>query len=606
MAGAAPQQRGSNGTTIGMVVSIILAAALLGVLIWLFTQQEGLRRTAEDAQKARERLASSGDESAAKQMFPEAAAGAGKTLLGEVNKGVQVLCERIGGSQSEPPKVVLDKLDAAIKTITEAGKVPNAEQLTSAAGAAAIIDTLHQLYVKEREASQKAEADLTKALTDLDATSKANAELDQKFQGELAKLKASVDALQSAKSEFEKTKTGEIEALKEQVSAKQDQLDAFRRDQSKLMDRVRTEFGERDKLLAEQRDALKDLRGPGALGAQELALAKKPVGTVLRALPGGSLVHIDLGRRDNVTLGMTFSVYSADEQVPSDGRGKANIEVVSVGDRTAECRVTTPASPDDPILDGDKVGNIMLSRNKAKKPQFVIVGGFDIDYDGTVDARGREMMVALVKRYGGEVVGTVTPATDYVVVGTEVGGGAAPVEAEKPAVEPETGPAEGTGTEEAEKETAESQEEPANAEKEEEEEGEEAKAEGEEEEAAEEEEASAEPEEGEEESKPAEASEEEQEKEQEEPGAAAEEKESGEEQAAAGEKAPAVVPQIPRAEEVDPTAGTSQRRITTEKERYYEAIRRAEMFSIPRLPQDRFLNFVGIEPGPGAAKQLEQ
>jgi hypothetical protein len=589
-----------------MVVSIIVAVALLGVLIWLFTQQEGLRKTAEDAQRTRERLASAADESTAKQMFPEAGGGAGKTLLGEMNKGVQVLCERIGGSQSEPPKVVLEKLDAAVKSITEAGKVPNSDQLNSASGAAAIIDTLHQLYVKEKEASQKAETDLAKALTDLDATSKANAELDQKFQGELAKLKTSVETLQNAKSEFEKTKTGEIDALKEQVSAKQDQLDASRRDQSKLMDRVRSELGERDKLLAEQRDALKDLRGPGALGAQELALAKKAVGSVLRALPGDSLVHIDLGRRDNVTLGMTFSVYSAEEQIPSDGRGKANIEVVSVGERTAECKVTTPPSPDDPILDGDKIGNIILSRNKAKKPQFVIVGGFDIDYDGTVDARGRETIVALVKRYGGEVAGTVTPATDYVVVGTEADGGAAAVEAERPAIEAEA---------------AKSKEEPAKVEKEAGEEagaGKEDKATAEEgseeepadgaDEGADEEtgdEAAAEPEEDEEEAMPAKADEGKQAKEKE-TTAAAEDEEGGEEKADAGEKAPGAVPQIPRAKEVDPTAGTSQRRIMSEKDRYSEAIRRAEMFSIPRLPQDRFLNFVGIEPGPGAAKRLQQ
>lgn len=590
MAGAAPQQRGMNGTTVGMVVSIIVAAALLGVLIWLFTQQEQLRRTAEDAQKVRERLASPADESTAKQLFPEAG-GSGKTLLGDVNKGVQLLCERLGGTQSEPPKVVLDKLDAAVKSIAEAGAAPESGQLTSAAGAAAIIDTLHQLYVKEREASRKAEGDLTKALTDLDAISKANTELDQKFQGELAKLQAQVEAIQIAKSDFEKTKSGEVEALKEQVSAKQDQLDAVRRDQSKLMDRVRGEIKQRDSLLAEQRDALKDLRGPGDLRAQDMALAKKPVGSVLRALPGDSLVHIDLGRRDNVTLGMTFSVYSVDEQIPSDGRGKANIEVVSVGDRTAECRVTTPPSPDDPILDGDKVGNILLGRNKAKKPQFVIVGGFDIDYDGAIDARGREAMTALVRRYGGEVVATVTPMTDYVVVGAEVEGGAIEAAGE---LEPEATVSEPKAEEtEGDEEGSAAQEEPAAKE------SEEAPA--------------AEPEESEEESADAEAAEDEEEEEGEEAVAeeeaeeepAAGEKSDAEKEPAAEEKKPVVVPQIQRPQEVNPTAQTGQRRVVSEKERYHEAIRRAEMFSIPRLPQDRFLNFVGIEPGPGAAKRLQ-
>ena len=54
MAGVAPQHRaGSNATTVGMVVAIVVAVALLGVLIWMFTQQETLRETADRADRAR-------------------------------------------------------------------------------------------------------------------------------------------------------------------------------------------------------------------------------------------------------------------------------------------------------------------------------------------------------------------------------------------------------------------------------------------------------------------------------------------------------------------------------------------------------------------------
>lgn len=642
MAGAAPQQRTSNVTTIGMVAAIIVAAILLGALIWLFTQQEGLKRTAEQAQATKERVASAADESAAKQMFPDVG-GAGKTLVGEINKGVQMLCGRMTGNQADPPKVAVGKLEATLKAIAEAGNVPNPEQLTSAYGAVAIIETLHQLYGQEKEAGKKAEAELSKALKDLDAMSKANIELGQKFQGELAKLQASVAALQNAKSEFERLKGGDIAALKEQIGAKQDQLDAMRKDEDKLKGIAKEEIKKRDTLLKEQSKALEDLRGPAALGAQELAQAKKAVGTVLRALPGDSLVHIDLGRKDNVVLGMTFSVYSADEQVPSDGRGKANIEVVSLGERTAECRVTTKPSPDDPILDGDKVGNIVLSRNKAKKPQFCIVGDFDIDNDGQTDVRGRDAIKALVKRYGGEVVDSVSAKTDYVVVGIEPRGGPAPAAGEEKATGAEAAKEAPAKVEKKAAAKAEAEEEEAGAEEEEEAKPavkapEKAASEEEEEEAGAEEEkaepetkgaakAKAEPaaeEEDEEESeaeeppqaeKPAKAEaaeDEEAEDEGEEPEAAKQEpvkQEPGQKatkaEAAPPKKEPAEIPRIKRPTEVDPAAGVGQRRVISERERYYEAIRRAEMLSIPRLPQDRFLNFVGIEPGPGAAKRLE-
>ena len=608
MAGVAPQQRGSNATTIGMVVAIIVAVLLAVALGWLVTQQEGLKKAAQDEQDKRARLASSADESAARQMFPDAT-GSSKSLVGEMNKGIQLLCGRLTGNQTDPPKVALEKLDAALKTIAEADKIPDKDQLTSANGAAAIIDTLAQLLVKERDSSAKAEADLTKALTDLDAVSKANADLGQKFQGELAKMQASMKALQDGKSEFEKTKSGEVEALKTQISEKGDQLESMRRDQAKLVDRVRTEMRDRDKLLAEQKDALKELRGPPAQGAQELALAKKPVGTVLRALPGDSLVHIDLGRLDNATLGMSFAVYSVGAQVPADGRGKANIEVVSLGEKTAECRVTTKPSPDDPILDGDLVGNIILSRNKAKKPQFCIVGDFDVDYDGAPDVRGREVMKALVKRYGGEVVDSVTAATDYVVVGVEPAGGAT-------SVEPGKSEAKAAAAEPAAKEKAKAtKEEGAKEEKAPKADKKTEKKKGAEDEAAAEDEDEEKPadeaadedtsDEGKGSAKAAAKEEAEEEPADEEEAKSTDDEKGDAGKAAAKPKGSSAPLEIKRPGEVDPSAGPRDRRIVNERARYEEAIRRAEMFSIPRLPQDRFLNFVGIEPGPSAARRLQ-
>src|SRR5207237_406231 len=80
-----------------------------------------------------------------------------------------------------------------------------------------------------------------------------------------------------------------------------------------------------DKTLREQQKKIGQVAGPGPEGAQPLAVARAPVGRVLRALPGNSIVHIDLGRENHVSLGMNFAVYSSDRRVPESGRGKANI-----------------------------------------------------------------------------------------------------------------------------------------------------------------------------------------------------------------------------------------------------------------------------------------
>ncbi|MFH1419435.1 MAG: hypothetical protein ABII12_14260 [Planctomycetota bacterium] len=588
MAGVAPQQRGgSNASTMGMIAAIIVAALLLGALIWLFTQQEGLKRSAEQAELAKSRLASGADESAAKQMFPDAGA-PDKTLIGEMNNSIKMLCSQITGSREDAPSTAVAKLDSALQEIADAGVVPDAGMFTADDGAVAVISHLHELFKTERDQRERVVTEFEKAQNDLAEMTKSNADLGTNFQGELAKLEEQVAGLQTARDELERTKETDVRDLADRISAKQDQLDGMRTERSKLVQRVRSELAERDKLLTEQRNALRELRGPGAIGAQELALARKPVGKVLRALPGDALVHIDLGRRDNVTLGMTFSIYSADERVPTDGIGKATVEVYSLGERTAECRVTTPPSPDDPILEGDLAGNIVLSQNRAKKPQFCIVGRFDVDYDGQFDAQGRDAIVALVQRYGGEVVPSVTALTDYVVVGAAPGGSAFAGATEAPAAAPEpVGDVEDEIDDETEEdaldeeETFDEEEEASDELDDEDDES----AEDEEEDFADDEEADEEDSE-------------------------ADEDESEDDELDEPEDKTDATADLPfsirRAEEVDPTRLPRRVKALSDLERYKLAIRRAEMFSIPRLPQDRFLNFVGIEPGPAAVRILLQ
>src|SRR5262249_52161456 len=142
------------------------------------------------------------------------------------------------------------------------------------------------------------------------------AQVEKNFGNDLAAMNKKVGDLQTAKADFERLKTADIEALQSQISSKQDALASMQKSTNELRSHLRDELTARDKLVEEQKMALANLRGPAAEGAQELATARKPVGNVMRALPGNSLVHIDLGRENNVQLGMTFTVYSADSRIP--------------------------------------------------------------------------------------------------------------------------------------------------------------------------------------------------------------------------------------------------------------------------------------------------
>ncbi len=598
MAGVAPQ-RGSNATTIGMVVAIIVAVLLLGALIWLFTMQEKLRTEAEQAKQAKTAIALSGDESAARQLFP---AHEHKSLVAAMNAGVKMLCGALTGNQEQSPAEAMQVLNTELADIADQGYVADPDQMTPSQGAIPIIRSLYEQLVAEQSATENAEVALKKAQEELDALAQANKNAEDNFQKQIDDLKAQVEQQANAKSEFERTKTEEIDELARQISEKQDRLDETRQERAQEMSRVRDAFTEQEQLLAEQRAALQELRGPGPITAQPLAAARKPIGKVARALPGDSLVHIDLGKRDNVSLGMTFSVYSQGERVLQSGQGKATLEVVSIGELTAECRVISPPPPDDPILEGDGVGNIILSRNRDKKTQFVVVGDFDIDFDGQTDVRGRAAIEALIRAYGGEVVDQVTAFTDYVVVGSEpageltlpvnaAAGGPSVAEAAQAEAPAEAAEEEEWADEEDEGGWAD-EEEPADEEDaaEDDEWADEEEAGEEDDEWADEEEAVADDEWADEEE------------------AVAEDDEWADEEEAAEEAAPQDITPIrlPREESIDPTRSVAERRAMTARDKYYDALNRAQMFSIPRLPQDRFLSFVGVEPGTASAKRLQE
>lgn len=563
MAGVAPQQRGgSNATTIGMVIAIVVAVLLLGVLIWLFTMQEQLRTTADQATRTKNRLATSGDEAAGKQRFPDARG----TLVGAMNEGFDLVCLRMTGNQNDSPADAVAQLDTVLDEIRQEKKVTDLEAVSSEYGTVTILKNMYDMFTAEQAAKEDAEAKLIQARDQLEALGETNKQLADDSKGQYDRLAAKVEELQKSKTELDDLKGGEIEALARQISDKQDQLDSMRRIRLELLKEFQTEIAQRDRAIGEQSRALAAYRGEGIPpSAEPLAMARKPIGEVLRALPGDSLVHIDLGRVDNVTLGMPFSVYSSGQRVPEDGHGKANLEVVSVGQRTAECRVTLPPTPDEPILPGDGVGNIVLSRNRAKKTTICFVGGFDVDFNGKDDPRGIEAYKALAERLGAEVVDAVDARTDYLVIGME------PRSAEASFA------AGATDEDAAEDEYAEDEDEDSYDEDEDEYDDEDEYEDEDEDLDSDEDEDDADDDEGDDEY----------------------DDEDDADEAT-------VTPSIKKEQEIDPTLAPRARRAKTERERYFEAVRRAELFAIPRLRQEPFLSFIGIEAGPDATKQLLQ
>ena len=567
MAGVSPQRGASNATLIGMVVAIIVAVILGGVLIWLVTQQEQLRANAESATNARAKIVKGNDEAEAKKLFPNIQAGAGKTLVGEIVRSGRGMMGRVTGDQTDSTQTALAKLDAVIAKIGADAKDENARRLASSSGAVALIEGLYEQYTAERNARLKAEKSNEKALENLAKAEAANKELQSNFESRLAKLSSQVEELQRSKSDFEDVKRAEVSALASKVESTRDELEEAKMTHARQKRQIAGTLKEQDQMLAAQAVALKEFRGNVPSNAEPLAVARTAVGRILRILPGDSLCYVNIGRDNNVTLGMTFSVYSADERIPANGRGKATLEVRSVDATTAECRVVAAPSPDDPILEGDSVNNILISRNRSKKQRFVVVGDFDTDFDGEPDIRGREQIIALIKRWGGIVDDEVTAATDYVVLGVPPKG--------EDVVPGETAAMADEGTDEGDAGRTVPVRRAAS----------DADDEDDDEDAADDDASDEDDDASDEDDDDASADDDD----------AADEDDDGD-----GGNGGMVgfqdgVPGLERKPEVDPTVPTLTRRYRNEAERYRDARRRAAYFSVPVLTQDQFYNFIGIE-----------
>jgi hypothetical protein len=159
---------------------------------------------------------------------------------------------------------------------------------------------------------------------------------------------------------------------------------------------------------------LQEKLGSLMAGPQALSTAREPDGSVITAIPGDEVVYINLGRNERLVLGLRFAVYSADDGIPADGRAKAQIEVVSIDQKSAECKIVD-VSPNEVIVRGDLIANPIYDRNRAVG--FVVVGDFDLDRDGRPDSDGAAAIESMIADWGGTIATELSGLTDFVVVG---------------------------------------------------------------------------------------------------------------------------------------------------------------------------------------------
>ena len=182
-------------------------------------------------------------------------------------------------------------------------------------------------------------------------------------------------------------------------------------DQLKQIEQVGLDIQRRDARVAELLTEIKRLRP--RIEAGTLAMCK-PDGKIIQSLADKQLCYINLGEKENVRPGLSFSVYPGETGIPENGEGKAKLIVISVAPETAECRVLE-YKRDDPIVDGDLVANLVYNTDRPNR--FVVKGEFDLYGEGRPQPSGAKRIKDIIERFGGVVTEQVGIGTDFVILG---------------------------------------------------------------------------------------------------------------------------------------------------------------------------------------------
>ena len=401
------QQQGVNAITVWMIVFVAPWLTSTVFLVILYTGQEELHTENVRLQSANRRLMSTSEEKAID--LTKMAQENGPTVVGLLEEARSQTAALTTGEAANSAAEIRTKRDQLLRLIRTEGIVSKPDSFDDVS----YHDALARLYE-----SFKAEHALRQTAEDRAA----------QLESQVTQF---VEAGANQKNNFDK----QAKDTAQQLTQIEDARTAYRTDRDKYVEKLERDFDDgrkrndadltkerQQRAAAEKRlvdlqkriEAQQEKLGGLLIGPEKLSTARQPDGKVLTAIPGDDVVYINLGRQHGLTLGLQFAVYSARTGIPEDGRGKAQIEVVSISDSSAECRIVYVAG-NEMILEADLIANPVY--DPARSLIFVVLGEFDRNHDGLPDRDGAAWIESLITNWGGKVSTELSPLTDFVVLG---------------------------------------------------------------------------------------------------------------------------------------------------------------------------------------------
>ncbi len=418
-------RRGNPGMLYGLIFFVFLTLVAVALDVYFYGELDKHRKIAENANDEIGKYITA-EERGKPEFKVLVAEGATKKPPRSAINNLKVENESLKSMLSKNPKATRDQIEAELKAVG----MPEGDVVT--------------VFVADTK-------------TKSDANAKQVMELQQK----LAQADERVSALGTQFENLQKERTAKVAALTQQVAglasdyqasqtAKEAQVAAINSKLAEASAKAADELRQKDGDLKAMQTQLAKLQ---VRLKQEIAknapqrpavpdLSREVDGRIINVDPNRTLVYIDLGRLDHLVLGTTFEVFDPTRgvEVSDDGkelkRGKASIEVVSLSDHTAACRIVR-GSYAQGVLVNDVIANLIYDKNRSFK--FFLFGDFDLDGDGVASLTERETMLMLIRDWGGQVAkmedrqkslaslmerggseGSMVPLdTDFVVIGKE-------------------------------------------------------------------------------------------------------------------------------------------------------------------------------------------
>lgn len=393
--------------TVWMIIFVGLWLLSTVFLVILYTGQEELRTATKQAIDAKNRAISDDEEGKIKLMAearPE-----GPTVVGLLEQARAATAELATGQAADDAATVKTKRDQLLSRIAgdpALAKKIDAKDASLHGALSSLYEAYrseHTLLAAEQERANKAEAQVKELIGQTEAQKKEFTARADDFSAKLAES-------ESGRKQYREERDGFVAKLEKE-------FEASLADSTATLTQERQRLAGLEKENAELRRKLVDMQerfGDAMMGSRELATVRQPDGMILLAVPGDDVVYINLGEKDRVLLGLQFNVYSAETGIPVDGRGKAVIEVVSIGATSSECKVVRLAG-NEVIVQDDLIGNPVFDR--ARPLNFMTIGEFDLNHDGQADPDGVAQIEAMITTWGGTITTDLSAVTDFVVLG---------------------------------------------------------------------------------------------------------------------------------------------------------------------------------------------